>query len=148
MFEKSNYHVICDLPVDVTLNASPISGNWIDSNITNNGIYSPDGSGTFKLYYEFTDVNTCYNIDSMILTVNPPQIADAGLDIQACADTGLIMLNGLPPAAGSWYGSGVSLSGDYNVTTADTVDLVYNIGAGNCFTTDTMNLLIHHCKKM
>ena len=140
--------VICDLPVDVTLNASPIGGTWIDSNITNNGIYSPDGAGSFKLYYEFTDVNTCYNIDSMILTVNPPQIADAGMDIQACADTGLIMLNGLPPAAGSWYGSGVSLSGDYNVTTADTVDLVYNIGAGNCFTTDTMNLLIHPLPKI
>lgn len=140
--------VICDLPVDVSLNASPIGGNWIDSNITSNGIYSPDGAGTFKLYYEFTDVNTCYNIDSMILTVNPPQISDAGLDIQACADTGLIMLNGLPPAAGSWYGSGVSLSGDYNVTTADTVDLVYNIGAGNCFTTDTMNLLIHPLPKI
>ena len=84
--------VICNLPVDVNLNASPIGGNWIDSNITNNGIYSPDGAGTFKLYYEFTDVNTCYNIDSMILTVNPPQTADAGMDIQACADTGLIML--------------------------------------------------------
>ena len=140
--------VICDLPVDVALNASPSGGNWIDSNITNNGIYSPDGTGTFKIYYDYTDVNTCYNIDSMILTVNPAQISDAGPDIQACADTGLIMLNGLPPAAGNWFGSGVSLSGDYNVINPDTVNLVYNIGAGNCFTTDTMNLLIHPLPKI
>ena len=88
--------VICDLPVNVTLNATPTGGNWIDTNITNNGIYSPDGVGTFKLYYEYTDFNTCYNIDSMLLTVNPAQIADAGSDIVACADTGLIILNGLP----------------------------------------------------
>ena len=140
--------VICDLPVDVALNASPNGGNWIDSNITNNGIYSPDGPGNFKIYYDYTDVNTCYNIDSMILTVNPAQISDAGPDIQACADTGLIMLNGLPPAAGNWFGSGVSLSGNYNVITPDTIDLVYNIGAGNCFTTDTMNLLIHPLTKI
>ena len=140
--------VICDLPVNVTLNASPNGGNWIDSNITNNGIYSPDGPGVFKIYYEYTDINTCYNIDSMILTVNPPQIANAGADIQACADTGLIMLNGLPPAAGNWFGNGVTLSGDYNVLNPDTVDLAYNIGTGNCFTTDTMNILIHPLPKI
>ena len=140
--------VICDLPVDVTLNASPNGGNWIGTNITNNGIYSPNGVGPFKIYYDYIDVNTCYNIDSMILTVNPPQISNAGSDIQACADTGLIMLNGLPPAAGSWFGNGVSLSGDYNVINPDTVDLSYNIGAGNCFTTDTMNLLIHPLAKI
>ena len=139
--------VICDLPVDVTLNASPTGGNWIDTNITNNGIYSPDGPGSFKIYYEYTDVNTCYNIDSMILTVNPPQIADAGSDIVACADTGLIILNGLPSSAGTWHGNGVNLNGRYFVNPAN-INLInenfaYNIGAGNCFTTDTMNLLIN-----
>lgn len=139
--------VICDLPVDVTLNASPTGGNWIDTNITNNGIYSPDGPGSFKIYYEYTDVNTCYNIDSLILTVNPPQIADAGSDIVACADTGLIILNGLPSSAGTWHGNGVNLNGRYFANPAN-INLInenfaYNIGAGNCFTTDTMNLLIN-----
>ncbi len=139
--------VICDLPVNVTLNATPTGGNWIDTNITNNGIYSPDGVGTFKLYYEYTDFNTCYNIDSMLLTVNPAQIADAGSDIVACADTGLIILNGLPSSAGTWHGNGVNLNGRYFANPAN-INLVnenfaYNIGAGNCFTTDTMNLLVN-----
>ena len=139
--------IICDLPVNVALNASPIGGNWIDTNITDNGIYSPDGAGTFKLYYEFTDVNACYNIDSILLTVNPAQIAYAGPDIIACADTGLIILNGLPPSAGSWDGNGVALDGNYNSNPANlnliNENLAYNIGTGNCFTTDTMNLIIN-----
>ncbi|GIR57432.1 MAG: hypothetical protein CM15mP65_00130 [Crocinitomicaceae bacterium] len=29
------------------------------------------------------------------------------------------------------------------MNSVDTVDLAYNIGTGNCFTTDTMNILIH-----
>ena len=82
-------------------------------------------------------------IDTMELTVVAPQIADAGLDIQACVDTGLIQLTGLPNGAGTWDGNGVTFDGDYNVILVDTVDLAYNIGSGNCFTTDTMNLLIH-----
>ena len=139
--------VICDLPVNVTLNASPTGGNWIDTNITNNGIYSPDGPGSFKIYYDYTDVNTCYNIDSMILTVNPAQIANAGPDIIACADTGLIILNGLPTTAGIWDGNGTDLVGNYNSNPANlnliNENFAYNIGSGNCFTTDTMNLLIN-----
>ena len=139
--------VICDLPVNVTLNASPTGGNWIDTNITNNGIYSPDGPGSFKIYYDYTDVNTCYNIDSMILTVNPAQIANAGPDIIACADTGLIILNGLPSTTGIWDGNGVDLVGNYNSSSANlnlvNENFAYNIGTGNCFTTDTMNLLIN-----
>ena len=44
-----------------------------------------------------------------------PQIADAGNDIQACVDTGLIQLIGLPNGAGTWSGNGVTFDGDYNV---------------------------------
>ena len=79
----------------------------------------------------------------MELTVVAPQIADAGLDIQACVDTGLIQLKGLPIGAGNWVGNGVTFDGDYDVILVDTVNLAYNIGSGNCFTTDTMNVLIH-----
>ena len=134
---------ICDLPATVTFNATPTGGNWIDTNINNFGVYNPDGVGVFEIYYEYTDVNTCYNIDTMELTVVAPQIADAGLDIQACVDTGLIQLTGLPTGAGNWVGNGVNFDGDYDVILVDTVNLAYNIGSGNCFTTDTMNLLIH-----
>ena len=134
---------ICDLPATVTFDATPLGGNWLDSNINNSGIYSPDGVGVFDIYYEFTDINSCYNIDTFELTVVAPQIADAGNDIQACVDTGLIQLIGLPIGAGSWSGNGVTFDGDYDVLLVDTVDLAYNIATGNCFTTDTMNLLIH-----
>ena len=47
----------------------------------------------------------------MILTVDVPQIADAGFDIQACEDTGLIQLVGLPLGVGTWDGTGVAVNG-------------------------------------
>ena len=134
---------ICNLPVSVTFNGFPDGGNWLDSNITITGEYSPDGAGVFDLYYEYTDSNSCYNIDTISLTVTIPLIANARQDIQACVDTGLIQLIGLPLGAGNWFGNGIDSSGNYDVNSVDTVDLVYNIGSGNCFTTDTMNLLIH-----
>ena len=49
----------------------------------------------------------------------------------------------MPLGAGNWFGNGIDSSGNYDVNNIDSVDLVYNIGSGNCFTTDTMNLLIH-----
>ena len=45
-------------------------------------------------------------------------------------------------------GNGVTFDGDYDVLLVDTVDLAYNIATGNCFTTDTMNLLIHPLPKL
>ena len=134
---------ICDLPSPVNFTAFPLGGNWLGPNISPTGTYTPNGSGVFDLYYEYTDINGCYNMDTISLTVDIPQIADAGQDIQACLDTGLIQLTGFPLGAGTWDGPVVSLNGDYDVVFVDTVDLAYNIGSGNCFTTDTMNLLIH-----
>ena len=134
---------ICDLPALVNFDGSPLGGTWVGQHIDMNGLYTPNGSGVFELYYEYFDANSCYNIDTMILTVDVPQIADAGFDIQACEDTGLIQLVGLPLGVGTWVGTGVAVNGDYLVNSVDTVDLAYNIGSGNCFTTDTMNLLIH-----
>ena len=134
---------ICDLPSPVTFTGSPAGGNWLGANISMGGVYTPNGDGVFDVYYEFFDANTCYNVDTLTLTVNAPQIADAGTDIEVCEDTGLVQITGLPLGAGTWSGSGVQPNGDFNVVVVDTVDLVYNIGAGNCFTTDTMNFLIH-----
>ena len=71
---------------------SPVGGSWVGQHTDINGLFTPNGSGVFELYYEYFDANTCYNIDTMSLTVDVPQISDAGLDIQACEDTGLIEL--------------------------------------------------------
>ena len=98
---------ICDLPAPANFDGSPTGGTWVGQHIDINGLFTPNGSGVFELYYEYFDANNCYNIDTMSLTVDVPQIADAGLDIQACEDTGLIQLIGLPLGAGTWDGTGV-----------------------------------------
>ena len=60
--------VICDLPVNVTLMLHQLveTGSILILLIM---VYTVQ----MGLYYEYTDFNTCYNIDSMLLTVNPAQ---------------------------------------------------------------------------
>ena len=133
---------ICNSLIDVQLRASPNGGVWSGTSISSLGVYTPEGTGSFTKYYDFSDANTCNTIDSVVLTVNIPPAPNAGVDIQACLDTGVIVLNGVP-LGGDWTGTGVTLAGNYNVLTVDTVNLVYSLGTGNCLVKDTMEILIH-----
>ena len=133
---------ICNSLIDVQLRASPNGGVWSGTSISSLGVYTPEGTGSFTKYYDFSDANTCNTIDSVVLTVNIPPAPNAGVDIQACLDTGVIVLNGVP-LGGDWTGTGVTLAGNYNVLTVDTVNLVYSLGSGNCLVKDTMEILIH-----
>ena len=133
---------LCNSLIDVQLRSTPIGGVWSGTSISNLGIYTPEGIGPFTKYYDFQDGNTCNTIDSVVLTVTAPPAPNAGDSIQACLDTGVITLNGLP-LGGVWSGTGVTLAGNYNVLTVDTVDLVYSIGTGNCLVKDSTEMLIH-----
>ena len=44
------------------------------------GLFMPFSVGTFDVYYHYTDVNGCYNEDTLGITVDPTVYADAGLD--------------------------------------------------------------------
>ena len=133
---------LCNTLIDVQLRASPNGGVWSGNGISPLGVYTPEGIGSFTKYYDFSDANTCNTIDSVVLTVNIPPAPNAGVDIQACLDTGVIVLNGVP-FGGDWTGTGVTLAGNYNVLNVDTVNLVYSLGTGNCLVNDSMEILIH-----
>lgn len=61
-------------------------GTFIDST----GTFRPDlsGDGTFKVYYRYTDLNSCTNTDSTLVTIHP--LPDASIQPQGpfCIDFG------------------------------------------------------------
>ncbi len=141
-------YVVCDQPITVTLTGfSPIGGTWSGSGVTNTGIFNPStaGVGTHTLTYSFTSGIGCTNTDTIIMTVIPPQIADAGLNDTICLNNGLLNLAGFSPLAGTWTGTGItSASGTFNpsVSGVGTFTLTYTFGAGTCLTTDTKIVVV------
>ena len=106
------------------------------------GIFMPFNVGTYDVYYHYTDVNGCYNEDTLAITVDPTVYADAGLDFEVCIDSGNISLSGLP-VSGTWSGSTITSLGVYVTSVVDTLDFVFSYGSGNCLTRDTMELIIN-----
>lgn len=134
--------LLCDQAISVQLGSSPAGGTWSGPNITAGGQFTPNGTGNFTVTYTFTNANGCTNSDSRIVTVDPPVLANAGLDNALCIDAPNQVLTGLP-VGGTWSGSGITLGGVFDPTVAGTFDLVYTIGAGTCLTRDTMQMVVN-----
>ena len=115
---------------------------WSGTGIDSLGSFMPFGVGTHDVYYHYTDVNGCYNEDTLSITVNSTVYADAGDDIQVCIDSGQIQIDGLP-SSGTWSGLGISPSGLFTTSVVDTLDFVFTFGSGNCLTRDTMELIVN-----
>lgn len=128
---------LCDLPIPVTLSASPVGGTWSGTNVNAAGIFTPTGTGSFVLTYTFINVNGCSNSDSRIVTVVSPIISNAGPNLVACVDAANVTLAGAP-ASGTWSGSFVTVAGVFNPTSPGVFPLVISNGVGNCLTRDTM----------
>lgn len=126
------------------LNSNGI-GTWSGANVSASGVFTPDGVGFFSLEYLFTDTNSCVNVDSIVVEVIAPTIADAGPDLQACDNDSLIVIsNFFPISGGTWAGIGVDTSGIFNpiATGAGVFDLSYCVGEGTCLNCDTMQFTV------
>ncbi len=134
--------ILCDLPSSVQLFGTPAGGVWSGTNINASGLFTPAGTGSFPVDYTFTLATGCTATDTRIIQVVAPQIADAGLDLEFCIDAPAVSLSGLP-AGGTWSGTNITSAGIYTITNAGTFQMTYSIGAGNCFTSDVMDLTIH-----
>ena len=93
------------------LSGSPSNGTWSGSAISINGDFNPAsaGIGTHTVYYSFVDTNTCENIDSALITVNPLPIVNAGNDTTLCNQPGAVSFTGLP-SNGTWIWTGLHMS--------------------------------------
>ena len=133
---------IRDRLIAVSYSATPVGGYWSGTGMDSVGLFMPFGVGTHDVYYHYTDVNGCYNEDTLSITVDSTVYADAKLDKQVCIDSGQVQIEGLP-ATGTWSGPGISVGGLFTTSVVDTLDFVFTYGSGNCLTRDTMELIVN-----
>lgn len=134
---------LCNQAIGVQLNGTIAGGTWTGPMITSAGLFTPINNGNFTVSY--TVVNTitgCVNSDVKEVHVIEPQLANAGVDLEACIEntTGIVVGS---PVGGTWSGSGISATGEFSLASADTLEFVYTYGTGNCLTRDTMEFVVH-----
>lgn len=135
---------LCNQPIANTLTPiTPANGIWSGPGITDpDGEFTPSGTGTFEIHYSFTDVNGCFNEDTIMVTVIDPTNADAGDDSTICENGANVQLSGLP-AGGTWSGSGITAGGDYDPAVPGTFTMTYSFGTGTCQTSDEMDFIVN-----
>ncbi len=135
---------LCENPFDVELTgASPAGGIWSGPGVNPDGTFNAAnaGTGTFTLYYDYTDpVTGCMNRDSLEMTVTPNEVAEAGADETLCLNATPFVISTGTPVGGYWTGPGVdSLTNIFDPMAAGvgTHTLTYTLGDGVCRTDDT-----------
>jgi PKD repeat protein len=137
---------LCNQPIAYTLAGySPTTGGtgtWTGGMPVNSGTITPNGTGTFTLYYTFTNLNSCVATDSILVTVVDPAQVSAGVDFEVCITASSIALSTQQnpiPVGGTWSGPGVS-SNNFNPAAAGAGvhQLIYIQGSGTCQVTDTL----------
>jgi gliding motility-associated-like protein len=152
---------ICESTTSVNLagnSASPGTGTWTTtgtatiSNV-NDPATSVSNLATGDNTFIWTIVNgLCTSTDTVIVTVDILEIADAGSDQQLCATTGSTNLAAATPAVGSgvWFTTSSAsitdpLDPNSNVTdltTAGTYEFIWMVNNGMCLSTDTMFIVV------
>ena len=121
----------------IQLSGLPLGGQWSGSAfVAANGNFTPSDTGSFLIFYQFTDANGCINIDSTVVTVNDPDFIDAGDDVSVCQGVGPFQLVALP-TGGLWSGSiYLSPDGIFDPVESGIYQVNYSIGSGTCAITD------------
>ncbi|MEM7373058.1 MAG: PKD domain-containing protein [Bacteroidota bacterium] len=135
-----------DSSVVISLNASPIGGNWTGPNLVNGNEFVADTSGTFVFTYTLIDTVGCPGRDEVVITIHPNP------EVDIMGDTALYCLVSIPqalpvasPPAGQWAGPGVS--GNQFLPSIlggpDTVTLSYTFTtAFGCVDSDTVVVVV------
>jgi len=140
--EAGSNITLCNQPIGYNLTGySPPGGIWSGMNVNANGVFTPNGIGTFTLTYSFTNPQTqCSNSDSIIVNVVEPSLANAGNDTSVCINSSVIPLFGIP-SGGVWSGLHVS-NGEFTPSEAGNFVLTYSWGNGTCFTQDAKTITV------
>jgi len=105
---------------------TPSGGTWTGVGVSSNGIFTASntaGAGDYELYYTYTDPNTsCSDIDTLIMTVTPTPVINAGEDEIVCITNSAYTLTAGIPEGGTWTGQGIiDPSGIFDPNTAGVV---------------------------
>lgn len=136
--------------VTLTGNFAP-AGSFSGAGITDNndGTASFDpasaGAGSHEIYYSYTDGNSCVNIDTQVVVVNPlPVVSFTGLASAYCEDANPVTLTG-SPNGGVFSGPGVSgNSFDPALATPGSHEVIYTYtDANGCVNADTQQVTVN-----
>lgn len=131
---------VCLFSNSINLAGSPAGGWWTGTGIINGatGTFHPDsaGVGTHQVLYWRNDC-----ADTTLITVEP---VFAGNDDAACPGTGAFSVTGGLPAGGTWSGSGITATGQFNPTTPGIFPVTYTAPNGCTHTKNVhvANLLV------
>jgi PKD repeat protein len=92
--------------ISVLVVGAPAGGTWTGTNIDAAGNFSIATDGTFELVYSYGAGN-CLTRDTMLFTVHPLPVVDAGNDIELCISEPIATLTGAP-AGGTFSGTGIT----------------------------------------
>lgn len=134
-----NDTTICNTTTPVIFVGTPSGGNWSGVGISNNGTFTPNGTGNFRFYYSVIGGGNCVFTDSVEVTVIEPPTVDARGDWSVCLNSFELSLNGIP-STGIWSGAHVTPNGQFNPNTVGTFHLIYTVGTGNCAVSDDINV--------
>jgi gliding motility-associated-like protein len=138
--------VACSDDASVPLNATPVGGNWSGAGVSGNTFLpSAAGAGTFSLVYTvFDTIAGCEASDTLIATVNPRPMVNAGSDLTVCRTDASFTLQGFSPSGGSWSGTGVNANGLFEPNQAGigVFTLVYRV-TGACPASDSITVVVH-----
>jgi large repetitive protein len=135
---------LCNQPIaNVLTPITPLNGIWSGPGITDPaGEFTPSANGVFEVLYSFTDGNGCFSQDTIQVVVADATLADAGLDSTICENASNIQLVGLP-AGGTWTGTGISTTGEFDPSVDGTFTMTYTFGSGTCQTSDEMDFIVN-----
>lgn len=102
-----NQYCVNDAATSITV--TPTGGTLSGNELTGNS-FNPSyaGTGSYWVYYEYTNANSCYNKDSFNIIVNSvPNVSLGSLPNSLCSNGNPITLTGTP-IGGSFTGNGVT----------------------------------------
>lgn len=130
----------------VVLNPFPAAGNWTGSLLVTNNTIDLTGipSGIYKFAYRVTGANGCTTIDSLVLTVAPKPVVNAGPDRQFCSNNQPALFTG-SPQGGAWTGIGIQSDGTFvpSAAGAGTFSLIYTFTQDGCTARDTASVVVN-----
>ena len=99
---------------------SPVGGTYSGTGITTSPQFSPAaaGAGTHTITYTYTDGNGCTNSANQSITVNPLPTVTFGAIPDICQNDAPVNLTQGNPAGGTYSGTGITISPQFNPTIA------------------------------
>ena len=132
------------------IGSNPIVGNtysWTSNPLgftstSANPTVSPTVTTTYFLTQTITSTG-CTATGSVVITVNPLPVVDAGNPISVCNQPIATTLLGYSPAGGTWSGAGVTAGGVFTPTAVGVFTLTYTYTDGNgCVNSDTIQVTV------